>query len=150
MMTAEKTERNEEIWRRYQAGETMRQIAAVFGISPSMVQGVVARYRRNEGYEKLAAWRDDLVRQSLEDAEVLAEVRDADPPIAFASNGNPLFDPETGRYIKDAGPKMAATDRLAAHRRDLAKLLGLNAPDKAVVDTTVHYVVEGVDTETMK
>jgi len=143
-------ERNAEIWRRYQAGETLAELGVAYGVSTARIQQIVTSARRTGGYEKLQEWRDDLVRTMQDNAVALVEIRDAPLPTAHANNGAALFDPETGEVVRDVTPRIAAIDRLGQYQRDLAKLLGLNAPDKAVVDSTLHYIVEGVDTDKMK
>jgi hypothetical protein len=58
----------------------------------------------------------------------------AELPPAY-SNGRPIVD-EDGVIVRDAGPRMAALDRIVKVEDRLAKLLGLDAPVKA--DVTVN------------
>jgi hypothetical protein len=66
-------------------------------------------------------------------AEVAATVMEAPLPPAY-SNGRLMLD-ENGKPVLDAGPRLAALDRLIKINERVSKVLGLDAPVKA--DVTV-------------
>ena len=148
-MTEQKTERNAEIYRRYvQDGVTMMQLAADYGVSFATIQQIIGRRKRALGPSVRADMVADFVREIQENRVRLADLRDAELPPAFSVKGDLLRD-ENGNVVRDATPMLAATRELANQQAHAAKMLGLNAPEKAVVDSTVRYVIEGVDTDDM-
>lgn len=143
-MPEEKTERNAEIWRRFSAGERQADLAEEFGITQQAIAHIVARARAKIGPADRAAMIADFVRETQASREFLAEVRNAPPPPAFSVKGDLLRD-ERGETVKDITSQLAASRELVNQQAHIAKLLGLNAPDRVQQDTTVHFTIEGVD-----
>jgi hypothetical protein len=48
---------------------------------------------------------------------------------------------------EDHTARGAAAEQIRAWQAHLAKLFGLNAPDKIQSDVAVHYVIEGTDVD---
>lgn len=94
----------------------------------------------------------ELLRLDEMQREVVAVLR-AEHPLVSAGEvvydrdrdeaGEPI--PGTGSRLTDAGPKLAAIDRLLRIGQQRARLLGLEAPQLLETGGVVRYVIEGVD-----
>ena len=62
-------------------------------------------------------------------------------------HGKVITDPATGGAMLDDGPVVSAAATLMRIGESRRKLLGLDAPATAVVDSTVRYEVVGVAPE---
>jgi len=134
-MTKRLDGRNGSVWHAYVfMGRTQEDIADQFGISQQRVGQIVKQVQAEMPAEAL----DDVKRHHLESLRMvhgmLADIAVAELPPAY-SNGRPIVD-EDGVIVRDAGPRMAALDRIIKVEDRLAKLLGLDAPVKA--DVTVN------------
>lgn len=139
----EKKERNREIWLRYCTGETLAQIGEAYGISAVAVHGIVGRFKRGLGPDDKADLLKDMLAETQRNREVLAEIRDSPKP-AFSVKGEVLRD-DFGDVVPDNRTRIEAVREIGNQQTHLAKVLGLNAPDHQVVDTTVKYEIGGYE-----
>ena len=141
--------RNGEIYRRYMVyGDSQQAIANRFGISQQRVSDILAAATD----EVKAQTQQELIRQSQARlAEITAryvELADKVPaPVTAGKDGIVLVDPETKEVVRDYALQLAALAGLRATDAELAKRMGLNAPDKAVVQTSVRYEIAGLSPE---
>jgi hypothetical protein len=125
--------RNGSIYQAYILGTTQEELAARHGIHQTRVAQIIAEVRASIPEEDLAAARSDHLDVLRRLTAVAAEIMEAPLPPAY-SNGRPIVD-ENGEYVRDAGPRLAALDRIVKATERMAKVLGLDAPVKA--DVTV-------------
>lgn len=145
-------ERDAEIWRLYCAGNTMEKLAPRFGLSVPGISNVVAkqrakyRWNRDEKRGELAAQLDELrvAMQELLDMEPAPMFRGTEPVVDRDEGGE-----VTKRYM-DHSARVTAAKAIVDIQARMAKMLGLDAPEQVDQNTTVRYVVEGVDTGELK
>lgn len=125
--------RNGAIYRSYILGTTQEELAQEHGIDQTRVSQIIAEVRASIPEEDLAAARSDHLDVLRRLAQVATEIMEAPLPPAY-SNGRPIYD-EDGTLVRDAGPRMAALDRIVKITERASKVLGLDAPVKA--DVTV-------------
>lgn len=142
----EKTERNKEIWLRHCNGESQASLCEEYGLSRPTLANIVRRERMRAKIENKEELVVDLVAELERNREVLAEIRDEDSPPEFDIRGTVLRD-DDGTVVRSRANKMAATKEMANQIAHMSKLLGLNAPDRQIVDQTVRYEFAGDDDE---
>lgn len=126
--------RDGRIWRAYLLGTTQEALAAREGISQSRVSQIISEARASIPEDDLPRARADHLDAMRTLAEVAAGIMEAPLSPAY-SNGRIMLD-ENGRAILDAGPRLAALDRLVKINERVAKVMGLDAPIKADVTVT--------------
>lgn len=134
MPTPERLEgRNGSIWRAYLFGTTQEELAERHGISQERVSQIIKAVRASIPETDVSEAR----KRHLDVLDVLAktaaEIMAAPLPPAY-SNGRPIRD-DDDNLVLDAGPRLAAMDRLVKISERVSKVLGLDAPVKA--DVTV-------------
>ncbi|HZO70041.1 MAG TPA: hypothetical protein VFB74_34025 [Kribbellaceae bacterium] len=150
---AERKRRDAEIWRLYAAGWTLVRLGERFDLAHSRVSEIITRERGRFSIldkalkrEELAAQLDDLrsAAQELVDAEPAPMFRGAEPIVDRDDDG------EVVKRYYDHGGRLEAMKTVVAIQAREAKMLGLDAPDQIQTDSTVKYVVEGVDMEDLR
>jgi hypothetical protein len=126
--------RDGRIWRAYLLGTTQEALAAQEGLSQTRISEIVSAARAAIPEADLAQARTDHLDAMRTLAEVAADIMEAPLSPAY-SNGRIMLD-ENGRAILDAGPRLAALDRLVKINERVAKVMGLDAPVKADVTVT--------------
>lgn len=126
--------RDGRIWRAYLLGTTQEAIASQENISQARVSQIIRETRASIPEVDLGEARRDHLDTMRTLAEVAAKIMEAPLPPAY-SNGRPIVDSD-GTVVRDAGPRMAALDRLVKIQERMAKVLGLDAPVKADVTVT--------------
>lgn len=140
-----KYERNREIFLCYLRGDTQTDIADAYGVTQPTISHVIEAFRRRMTGAERELLRQDFLREYNENRIALARLRDNPAPPAFSQRGDALLDPRTGDVVEDHSGRIQAMHELASQQDRAAKLLGLNAPQEIRADSTVRYVVEGVD-----
>lgn len=121
-------------------GMTIRQAAAVQGVTPSTIH---ARYRRAlalvpvqsaEEYRRI--WLDRL------ELQYRAALRVQTTPHLTVSNGNLIIDPRTGDPLLDDAPVLQATVAIVRIAERVARITGFDAPTKSAVTITTEDVVD--------
>lgn len=147
--------RAKEIYDRWAIwGETQAQIAKKYGLTQPRVSQIIKGWR-----EQNPTVREDLAAQSI---AMLYELRDrqfrlaeqikAGAPVAVGKDGRPLIEPGTGDgpdnpavYVRDYSGYLKALAEVRATDAQIAKRMGLDAPDRLETTQTVKYVIEGID-----
>jgi transcriptional regulator with XRE-family HTH domain len=135
MNEAEVAERNERIWKLRLEHKSQREIGRIVGIDQSQVSRILNEMAAARTNEKI----DDYLKVQLERLDLLAERFLA---LAMAehlahNNGRIVMNPETGTPILDDGPSIAAYAKYLDVLKEKSKLLGLYAPEKRQVESTV-------------
>lgn len=140
--------RAEEIFNRWAIwGETQQKIAASLGISHQRVSQIIKDWRaahpvvREELAEQSIAMLNDLRQRQYR----LAEQIKAGAPVAVGKDGLPMQDPDSGNYVRDYSGYMKALAEVRLTDAQIAKRMGLDAPDRLEATHSVRYVIEGVD-----
>lgn len=123
--------RNGSIWRAYLLGTTQEELGERHGISQERVSAIIAAVRASIPETDLAKAKQEHLDVMRTLAQVAADIMESPLPPAY-SNGRPIID-ENGEYVRDAGPRMQALDRLVKINERVAKVLGLDAPIQADV-----------------
>lgn len=126
---------------------SQNRIAAHFGLSQQRVSQILAAATE----EMRGAAQAELIRESQATlayvkAKYLELIEMTGAPVTSGKDGDIVIDPETQAVVRDYSLRAGALAGLRATDAELAKRLGLNAPEKAQVESTVKYVIEGVDT----
>lgn len=141
--------RNGEIFRKWAVFRwNQERIAAEYGISQERVSAIIRAAR-----EKGAPDRASLLAQSAETlAELharqmaLAEQIKDGAPVAVGKDGKKLYEND-GTPVRDYSGYLKALAEVRATDAEIAKRMGLNAPDRAVVEQTIKYEVVDVDSK---
>lgn len=147
---AKDADRDLDIWRAYCDGLTQTAIGRRFNLDQSTVSRIIDRVRDSIPQEDRAA----MVRRQVEfllnmQAEMMVDFHEPLPP-AFDKDGNILVD-ENGQVVRDKTGRFAAWDRAVRSARELAKLLGLDAPTRQEIAVAqVTYVLVDVDDQSLK
>lgn len=140
-------ERAEEIYQRWAIwGDTQAKIAKAYGITQGRVSQIVTAWR--EAHPQV---RTDLAEQSISMLKelrrrqfALAEQIKDGAPVAVGKDGNKLYE-DDGTPVRDYSGYLKALAEVRATDAQIAKRMGLDAPDRLETTQTVRYVIEGVD-----
>lgn len=140
-------ERNAQIYEQWAVwSKSHRVIAKEFGISQQRVSQIIAEYR-----SKNPAVREELAAQSIAVLKelhrrqlALAEQIKAGAPVAVGKDGNKLYE-DDGTPVRDYSGYLRALAEVRATDAQIAKRMGLDAPDRLEATQTVKYVIEGVE-----
>lgn len=141
-----------EKWAVY--GLTHREIAKEYGVSTQRIQQIVADWRKNNpiNREELAAQSiaslKDLRRRQI----ALAEQIKAGAPVAVGKDGFPLVEPGTDPpvYVRDYSGYLKALAEVRLTDAQIAKRMGLDAPDRLETTQTVVYEIAGLNPDDLK
>lgn len=134
--TARLTERDWEIWKKWTRGKTQAALAAEYEIGQQRVSQIVRAVRDSIPQET----RDELVRRELEmwsaiRAEILEEIYGADPvPVTAGKDGYPVIDPQTQKYVRDHGGRLAGAKMALNISESLRRMVGADAAQKVDVN----------------
>ena len=149
---AKRAERDAEIWRLVCDGHPRPDVAVRFGVSLSRVDQICQRHQGAYVFDKIAK-RAELAEQLDRLRAAASELVDAEPAPMFRG-AEPIVDrDDDGEVVKryyDHGGRLEAMKTVVAIQAREAKMLGLDAPDQIQTDSTVKYVVEGVDMEDLR
>jgi len=142
--------RSQEIYDRWAIwGETQQQIGQKFGLTQARVSQIIKAWR-----EQNPAVREDLAAQSIamlnelrQRQFALAEQIKEGAPVAVGKNGQPMVEPGTDPpvYVRDYSGYLKALAEVRATDAQIAKRMGLDAPDRLEATQTLKYIIEGVD-----
>lgn len=150
---AERKRRDAEIWRLYAAGSTMEKLAARFDLAVSRISEIITRERGKYGRQSRDERREELTAQLDELREAMQELLDAEPVPLFRGTEPVVERDENGNVVKtfvDHSARVTAAKTIVDIQARMAKMLGLDAPEQVDSNTTVRYVIEGVDTGELK
>lgn len=147
--------RAKEIYERWAIyGDTQTEIAGQFGMTQSRVSQIIKEWRnanpqtREELAESSLAVLRDLRRRQFE----LADKVKAGAPVAVGKDGRPLIEPGTGDgpdnpavYVRDYSGYLKALAEIRATDAQIAKRMGLDAPERLEATQTVRYEIAGLD-----
>lgn len=137
-------DREREIWSLKCRGMREADIASRHGISQQRVSQIVTRMRARYPLADRSVKRHELSERLDEMRAMAADVSDLPlPPVM--SEGAPVYDPETGALVRDAGGRLAALGVEAKLIDRQAKLLGLDAPAQVQTAQEITYVIKGAD-----
>lgn len=140
----EQTERNAEIFRRWTEGESQKAIGESLGLDRRTVSDVINRAKAKLGPADRAEMITTFTRETARNIEVLTEIRDGKRAPMFNKDGDILRD-EQQNVVEDVAPVFASVAEIRQQQAAAAKLLGLNAPDRAQTESTVKHIIEGID-----
>ena len=139
--------RSQEIYNRWAIwGETQQQIGEKFGLTQARVSQIIKAWRgRNpEVREDLAAQSIAMLKELRQRQFALAEQIKTGAPVAVGKDGNKLYE-DDGTPVRDYSGYLKALAEVRATDAQIAKRMGLDAPDRLETSQTVRYVIEGVD-----
>ena len=125
--------RDGSIYRAFILGSTQEALAEQHGITQQRVSEIIKAVTASIPEEDIAERRKRLLDNLDVLGTVAAEIMESPLNPAY-SNGRIMLDQE-GRPILDAGPRLAALDRVIKIGERQAKILGLEAAQR--VDVTV-------------
>lgn len=145
--TPEIEARNEKIFEAWSIwSKTNRQIAEEFGISQQRVSQIIRKWRDDH-----PVVRDELASQSITMLNelrrrqfALAEQIKAGAPVAVGKDGNKLYE-DDGTAVRDYSGYLKALAEVRLTDAQIAKRMGLDAPDRLETTATVRYQVEGIE-----
>jgi hypothetical protein len=143
--------RAKEIYDRWAIwGETQQQIAKKYGISHQRVSQIIKEWR-----DQNPAVREDLAAQSIamlnelrERQFRLAEQIKAGAPVAVGKDGVKLYE-DDGTPVRDYSGYLRALAEVRLTDAQIAKRMGLDAPDRLESTQTVRYEIVGVDNDAL-
>jgi hypothetical protein len=144
-------ERDRALWRDKVAGWSIPDLAAKYGISDTRVTQICAKIRGDIPRATADDYRRDFADQLDGLRKEMQAIVDAGPAPAFSSKGDQLWaranpdDYENLTPVMDHAARLAATAQIVSVQARASKLLGLDAAEKAEVDTTVRYVIDGTE-----
>jgi hypothetical protein len=126
-------ERNGEVWAAYVSGETPHSIAERYDLSVASVIQICKKIREHIPTPD----KDDLRLNNLELLHQLqaqiATIAMMDAPPAFTVTGKVLWDAENNCAVRDYRAKFQAVELVLKTSERIAKILGLDAPDRLTV-----------------
>lgn len=144
-------ERDAEIYIRFVRGERQMRLADEFGVSPARISQIISEQRdRIPAEDRISMVKDSIELQRLVRKQALDIADLPGAPVAVGKDGQILYDPVTKDVVRDYKTQLAALALAAQTDNDLAKRLGLNAPNQVESTSTVHYKLDGVDLEDLK
>lgn len=141
-------ERDQAIWRDRIAGWSYAELAEKYDLSVRRITQIMERIRGTISVSA-ADYRHDFAMQLDRLRREAQAIVDAGPVPAFSSKGDQLFarasddDESAGVPVMDHGARLAAMAQIVNIQARAAKLGGFDAAEKAEIDTTVRYVIEG-------
>ncbi len=129
------------VWRMNQM-----RIAEKMEISNQRVSQLLAQARAKMPPVDLTELRRSVIdryEHIAEQALLLAEKEGA--PVTAGKDGDVLYDPETNEVVRDYGLRLSSLAELRKTLAELRKFEGLDRPAEVKVESTVRYVVEGVN-----
>jgi hypothetical protein len=144
-------DRNREIYERWAIwGDTQQQIARNYGMSQQRVAQIIKLYRDSNPVK-----REDLQEQSIQMLKelrlrqfALAEQIKAGAPVAVGKDGTILYDVD-GKVVRDYSGYMRALAEVRLTDAQIAKRMGLDAPERLEATQTVRYEIAGLDAENL-
>jgi hypothetical protein len=142
-------ERDQMIWRDKVAGWTNPDLAEKYGLSVRRIEMIISKARGAVSVTA-ADLRADFLAQLDHNRKAAQAIVDAGPAPAFSSKGDQLWARESMDSVEvtpvvDHAARLAAMREIVNIQARAAKLGGLDAAERAEVDTTVRYVVEGAE-----
>lgn len=141
--------RAKEIYERWAIwGDTQTEIGKQFGIHQTRVSQIIKEWRnanpqtREDLAESSLAVLRDLRRRQFE----LAEKIKAGAPVAVGKDGVKLYE-DDGTPVRDYSGYLKALAEVRLTDAQIAKRMGLDAPDRLEATQTVRYEIAGVDTQ---
>lgn len=156
MPSQRNVERDELIWKDHVCGMRLSALAVKWDLSPKTISAIIDRVRGAIPRKDIEHWRDVLAEQ-LDQCRVLTQqIMDSEPVPAYRGS-TPIYmlgpdgQPDFSRPAVDHSGRLAAMGELVRVQTRLAKLLGLDAPQRVEVhgDQTVRYEVIGIDPEAL-
>lgn len=133
---------------RQQEHLTFGAIGQQYGISGHRAREIYYKAMREIPIAEINAYRAEQLDRFAELRAEAYRILKADHPVVHS--GEVVLDPETNQPMQDAGPVLAAIDRILNIDRQEAALLGLNAPAKHQLQVEqVMYEIVGVDVDAM-
>lgn len=139
--------RSQEIYNRWAIwGDTQQKIADTFGMTQSRVSQIIKAWREQnpEVREDLAAQSIAMLKELRMRQFTLAEQIKEGAPVAVGKDGNKLYE-DDGTPVRDYSGYLKALAEVRLTDAQIAKRMGLDAPDRLETSQTVRYVIEGVD-----
>jgi hypothetical protein len=138
-------ERDNEAMRMRAAGKTYQEIADALGYSGRMhAKNQIERAYINRAKAPVEALREEMTDQ-LEQL-VARVVKVMDTRHLKVVNGSAVFNPETGGLMEDDSPVLAGADRWLKALERMARLHGLDAPQKVQAQVeSVRVTVDGAE-----
>lgn len=139
--------RDHDMWVLSCRGVKQHEIARRFGIAQGTVSTAINRYRATLPPLDLAKEREEAYEMLRNLQAGALEIFDlAAAPVVAGKDGDIVYDPETHEVVRDHAGRLAALLAGVRVNKEIRVLLGLDAATKVESDTTVRYVLEGVDT----
>lgn len=143
--------RSKEMYERWAIwGDTQQEIAAMYGVSHQRVSQIIAAWRK-----AFPQVREDLAEQSIATLKelrkrqfALAERIKAGAPVAVGKDGRPQMEPGTEDdpvWVRDYSGYLKALAEVRLTDAQIAKRMGLDAPDRLETTQTVRYEIAGLD-----
>jgi transcriptional regulator with XRE-family HTH domain len=138
--------RSQEIYERWAIwGDTQQKIADMFGMTQSRVSQIIKAWRAQnpEVREDLAAQSIAMLKELRMRQFALAEQIKEGAPVAVGKDGNKLYE-DDGTPVRDYSGYLKALAEVRLTDAQIAKRMGLDAPDRLETSQTVKYIIEGV------
>lgn len=143
--------RSKEMYERWAIwGDTQQEIAAIYGVSHQRVSQIIAAWRK-----AFPQVREDLAEQSIATLKelrkrqfALAEQIKAGAPVAVGKDGVKLYE-DDGTPVRDYSGYLKALAEVRLTDAQIAKRMGLDAPDRLETTQTVRYEIAGLDDGTL-
>lgn len=142
--------RDWEIFRRKARGEPVDVLAAEYGITVNRIHQIIQKERGKLPRATAEDYRKDFADELDAMRVELRKLIDAGPVPAFSSKGDQLWARDSPsdaelRRVDDHSGRLAAMAQLVQVQARAAKLLGLDAVERAAVEQTVRYIVDGAE-----
>lgn len=141
------TEQEAEVYRLTVVSRlAQRVIGERLGVSQQQVSEILSRARAKLPPVDLDAIRRESLELHWETQRIALELAGKEgAPVTSGKDGDLVIDPETGKYVRDYGLRLAALETARKADVEIRKLHGADAATKTEVSGSVRYEVAGVD-----